>query len=109
MDFLLIKGLYIDPYYPIIAFVGLAASGWAAYNGYKLYQATRGASDFWMFLSAFMGSMTVYSGLLFARTTVLVSYQTPIRSLQDITIIAAAVYAALAAIYIKRMFETISD
>ena len=109
MDFLLIKESYIDPLYPIIAFIGFAASGWAAYNGYKLYQATKGASDFWMFLSAFMGSMTVYSGLLFARTTFLVSYQTPLKSLQDITIVAAAVYAALAAIYIKRMFEALSD
>ncbi|HJH28430.1 MAG TPA: hypothetical protein C5S51_01850 [Methanosarcinaceae archaeon] len=109
MDFLLIKELYIDPSYPIIAFVGLAASGWAAYNGYKLYRATRGASDFWMFLSAFMGCITVYSGLLFVRTTFLVSYQTPIKSLQDITIVAAAVYAVLAAVYIKRMFATISD
>lgn len=109
MDFLLIKELYIDPFYPIVAFVGFAASGWAAYNGYKLYRATRGASDFWMFLSAFMGSITVYSGLLFARTTLLMAYQTPIKSLQDITIIAAAVYAALAAIFIKRMFETLSD
>ena len=109
MDFLLIKETYIDPMYPIIAFIALAASGWAAYNGYKLYNATKGASDFWMFLSAFMGSITVYSGLLFARTTFLMGFQTPIRALQDITIVAAAVYAALAAVYIKRMFDSFSE
>ena len=109
MDFLLIKETYINSMYPIIAFIGLAASGWAAYNGYKLYQATKGASDFWMFLSAFMGSITVYSGLLFARTTFLMGFQTPIQALQDLTIVAAAVYAALAAIYIKRMFDAFSE
>ncbi|MDO9516575.1 MAG: hypothetical protein Q7J10_00855 [Methanosarcinaceae archaeon] len=108
MDFILIKEAYIDPIYPIIAFIAFAASGWAAYNGYKLYNVTKGASDFWMFLSAFMGSITVYSGLLFARTTFLVEFEIPIKALQDLTIIAAAVYAALAAIYIKRMFDTLS-
>ncbi|MCL7410238.1 MAG: hypothetical protein P1P69_01035 [Methanosarcinaceae archaeon] len=108
MDFILIKEAYIDPIYPIIAFIGFAASGWAAYNGYKLYNVTKGASDFWMFLSAFMGSITVYSGLLFARTTFLIGLEVPIKALQDLTIIAAAVYAALAAIYIKRMFDALS-
>ncbi|MCK5283403.1 MAG: hypothetical protein KAK00_08405 [Nanoarchaeota archaeon] len=109
MDFLLIKETYLDSMYPLIAFIALAASGWAAYVGYKLYQVTKGASDFWMFLSAFMGSITVYSGLLFARTTFFMGFQTPIRALQDLTIVAAAVYAALAAIYIKRMFDAFSE
>ena len=109
MDFLLIKEVYIDPMYPLIAFIAFAASCGAAYVAYKLYQVTKGASEFWMFLSAFMGSITVYSGLLFARTTLFIGFQTPIKALQDITIVAAAVYAALAAIYIKRMFDALSE
>lgn len=105
IDFSMIKDIYFDPIYPIISFIALAAAAFGAHITRKMYYATMGASDFWMFLSGFMGALVIYTAANFMRKTVLVSLSIPLKSLQDVSLIVAYVFALMSAIFIHKMFE----
>lgn len=109
IDFALFKGIYFDPIYPIISVLAFAAAGFGTYITYKMYYATIGASPFWLFLSGFMGSMTLYTAANFLRKTALASISTPLKSVQDIALIVAYVFALMAAIFAYKMFEELTE
>ena len=109
VDFSMIKDVYFDPIYPILSFIALAAAAFGAHITRKMYYATMGASYFWMFLSGFMGSVVVFTASDFLRKTVLVSLSTPLKSLQDLSLIVAYVFALMSAIFIRKMFEDLIE
>ena len=109
VDFAIIKDVYFDPIYPIISVIALAAAAFGAYITRKMYYATMGASSFWMFLSGFMGSMTVYTTANFLRKTALASISTPLKSVQDVALIVAYVFALMSAIFVYKMFEELTE
>lgn len=109
VDFSMIKDVYFNPIYPIISFMALAAAAFGAHVTRKMYNATMGASYFWMFLSSFMSSVVVFTAANFLRKTVLASFSVPLKSLQDVALIVACVFALLSAIFIRKMFEDLTE
>ena len=109
VDFAMLKVVYFDPIYPVISVLALVAAAFGTYITRKMYYATMGASSFWLFLSGFMGSMTVYTAANFLRKTALVSISTPLKSLQDVSLIVAYVFALMAAIFVYKMFEELTE
>lgn len=93
----------------IMSFIVLTASAGIGYITRKLWYATAGASYFWMFLSAFTGTIAVYAVANFAKVTFLSNYAVLLQSIQDVAMVGAAVYAFVAAIFIRRMFEEIGE
>ncbi|MDW7774973.1 MAG: hypothetical protein SCH39_01385 [Methanosarcinales archaeon] len=88
-----------------LSFIVLIFSGGIAYITRKLWYATAGASYFWMFLSAFTGSIAVYAVANFAKVTFLKDYAVPLQAIMDVGLVSAAVYAFVSAIFIRKMFE----
>ncbi|MBE0521605.1 MAG: hypothetical protein IBX39_04980 [Candidatus Methanoperedenaceae archaeon] len=97
----------ISSYYPILSTINLVAAIFGVYYGMKLYYSTKGAIDFWLFLSAFLASLGAYTLFGFLRKALLVQYDIAFRSAQDVSIAFAAVFAVIAAIYVKKMFDRI--
>lgn len=95
----------ISDYYPVLSTINFIAALFGAYYGMKLYSSTKGATDFWLFLSALMGSLGAYTLFAFIRKAILMSYDAPMRSAQDLAIAFAVVFALVSAIYAKKMFE----
>jgi len=95
----------ISDYYPILSTINFIAALVGVYYGVKLYSSTKGSTDFWLFLSAFIGSLGAYTLFPFTRKALLTAYDAPMRSAQDLAIAFAAVFALMAAIYAKKMFE----
>ncbi|MCX9083065.1 MAG: hypothetical protein OIN83_12805 [Candidatus Methanoperedens sp.] len=94
----------ISSFYPILSTINLVAVLICIYYGKKLYDSTKGAADFWLFLSAFIFSLGGFILFDFIRKT-MVSFNSPIMAAQDLAITFAAVFALVAAIYIKKMFD----
>jgi len=100
-------GLYnmdISSFHPLLSAINLLAVLICIYYGKKLYDSTKGAADFWLFLSAFIFSLGGFIMFDFVRK-ILVSFNSPIMAAQDLTITFAAIFALVAAIYIKKMFD----
>jgi hypothetical protein len=93
----------------LLSFIVLAVSAGIAYITRKLWYATAGASYFWMFLSAFTGSIAVYAVADFAQVTILIDYAAPLQAIMDVGLVSAAVYAFVSAIFIRKMFEELSE
>ena len=96
-------------YYSLLATVNLVAALAGVYYGSKLYNLTKGATDFWLFLTAFMMCFGMYTLFAFIRKAILVTYDMPMRSAQDVAIAFASVFAALSAIYAKKMFDQLFE
>ncbi|MCL7415060.1 MAG: hypothetical protein M8349_03220 [ANME-2 cluster archaeon] len=96
----------------IVSFITMIASAGIAYITRKLWYATAGASYFWMFLSAFTGSIAIYAVANFAKVTFLSNYIAilpPLKAIMDVALVSAAVYAFVASIFIRKMFEELSE
>ncbi len=93
----------------LLSFIVLTVSAGIAYITRKLWYATAGASYFWMFLSAFTGSIAVYAVADFASITFLNEYAAPLQAIMDVGLISAAVYAFVASIFIRKMFEELGE
>lgn len=93
----------------LLSFIVLTVSASIAYITRKLWYATAGASYFWMFLSAFTGSIAVYAVADFAKITFLSDYVEPLQAIMNVALISAAVYAFVASIFIRKMFEELSE
>ncbi|KCZ73076.1 hypothetical protein ANME2D_00135 [Candidatus Methanoperedens nitroreducens] len=95
----------ISEYYPVLSTINFIAALFGVYYGRKLYASTKGATDFWLFLSAFIASLGAYTLFAFVRKALLMSYDAPMRSAQDLAVAFAAVFALMAAVYAKKMFD----
>jgi|SRR3990172_1567297 len=95
----------LSNYYPLLSTINFVAVMMCVYYGKKLYDSTRGAADFWLFLSAFIFSLGGFIIFDFVRESILVSFNSPIMAAQDLSITFAAIFALVSAIYIKKMFE----
>lgn len=91
-------------YYSLLSTINLVAAILCVYYGKKLYDSTKGAADFWLFLSAFIFSLGAYIMFDFVRKSIL-SFDSPIMAAQDLTITFAAIFALISAIYVKKMFD----
>lgn len=99
----------ISDYYPLLSTINFIAALIGVYYGRRLYLSTKGATDFWLFLSAFVGSLGAYTLFAFVRKALFISYDLPMRAGQDIAIAFAAVFALISAIYAKKMFEQLLE
>jgi len=95
----------LSDYYPVLSTINFIAALLGVYFGSKLYFSTKGATDFWLFLSAFIASLGAYTLFAFVRKAIFMSYDSPMRSAQDLAIAFAAVFALMSAIYAKKMFD----
>lgn len=95
----------ISYFYPVLSAINFVAAMLCAYYGKKLYDFTKGAADFWLFLSVFIFSLGGYIMFDFVRKSILVSFNSPIMAAQDLAITFAALFALISAIYIKKIFE----
>lgn len=95
----------LSDYYPLLSTINFIAALVGVYYGTTLYYSTKGATDFWLFLSAFVASLGAYTLFAFVRKALLMSYDAPMRSAQDLAIAFAAVFALISAIYAKKMFD----
>lgn len=95
----------LSDYYPVLSTINLIAALFVVYYGSKMYYSTKGATDFWLFLSAFIASLGAYALFAFLRKAIFITYDSPMRSAQDLAIAFAAVFALISAIYAKKMFE----
>lgn len=91
-------------YYSLLSTINLVAAILCVYYGKKLYDSTKGAADFWLFLSAFIFSLGAYIMFDFVRKSN-ISFDSPIMAAQDLTITFAAIFALISAIYVKKMFD----
>jgi hypothetical protein len=91
--------------YPLLSGINLIAAIFCVFYGKKLYDSTKGAADFWLFLSAFIFSLGTFILFDFIRNSFLFSFDSPIKAAQDLTITFAAIFALVSAIYVKKMFE----
>ena len=97
--------LLLDNYYRFIAAVNLIAAAVCVYYGRKIYESTRGATEFWLFLSAFIASLGTYMLLDFSRVTFLMQFDPIILSAQDLAIAFAATFALICGVYAKKTFN----
>lgn len=92
-------------YYACFSTLNLVAVIVCVFYGKKLYDSTRGAADFWLFLSAFIFSLGGFVLFDFVSKTILFSFRPVIMAAQDLSIAFAAIFALLSAVYIKKMFD----
>lgn len=95
----------IGNYYSVLSSINLVAVIVCVFYGKKLYDSTKGAADFWLFLSAFIFSLGGFVIFDFINKTILLSISSPIMAAQDLFIAFAAIFALISAIYIKKMFD----
>jgi NO-binding membrane sensor protein with MHYT domain len=102
-----LNGYYslLQDYSRLIVAVNLIAMLLTVYYGIKLYKSTRGASEFWLFLSAFIASLGIYMLLDFFRVTFLIRLDPVVLSAQDLAIAFAATFALICGVYAKKMFN----
>lgn len=93
----------------MLSTIDFLAASVCLYYGNKLYNSTRGAADFWLFLSAFIASLGAYTLFDFTRKVLFVHYDIPLRSAQDLTLAFAAIFALISAIYAKKMFDKVIE
>ncbi|HIH44699.1 MAG TPA: hypothetical protein HA257_06420 [Candidatus Methanoperedenaceae archaeon] len=94
-----------DLVYPFLSFIGFAGATFAAYLTRKMYYVTKGASYYWMFLSAFSASIAVFSFLEFLRLTFLIQYNVELLAAQVVALVAAGSFGLVAAILVSKLFE----
>ncbi len=97
--------MVLSDYYHLISTINLVAGVVCVYYGRRLYESTKGAKEFWLFLPAFISSLGIYILFDFTRKTILTWFDSPIRSAQDLAIIFAAIFALISGIYAKKMFD----
>lgn len=104
--------MYLNDYYillrdysHLIVGINLVIALVCVYYGRKLYESTRGATDFWLFLSAFVASLGTYLLLDFSRVTFLMRFDPIIISAQDLAIAFSATFALVSGVYAKKMFD----
>ena len=95
----------ISNYYTLLSTINFVAAIACVYYGKKMYDATKGAADFWLFLSAFIFSLGGYIMFDFVRKSILISFNSPIMAANDLSITFAAIFALASAIYIKKLFD----
>lgn len=62
----------------MLSTIDFLAASVCLYYGNKLYNSTRGAADFWLFLSAFIASLGAYTLFDFTRKVLFVHYDIPL-------------------------------
>lgn len=97
--------ILLRDYSHLIVGVNLIIALIVVYYGRKLYESTRGATDFWLFLSAFVASLGTYLLLDFSRVTFLMRFDPIILSAQDLAIAFSATFALVSGVYAKKMFD----
>ncbi len=95
----------LSEYSPLISSINLIAAVICVYYGRKLYELTKGATDFWLFLSVFVACLGAFLLFDFFRITFLIWFDSPIRSAQGVAIAFAATFALMSGIYAKKMFD----
>jgi hypothetical protein len=91
--------------YHLLSLINLVAVTLSVLYAKKLYDSTRGAADFWLFLSAFIFSLGAYILFDFIEKLFTVTFESPIHAAQDMSISFAAIFALVSAIYVKKMFD----
>src|SRR5665811_453224 len=97
--------MVMNTFYSLLSLINLVAIMLCVYYAKKLYDSTRGAADFWLFLSAFIFSLGVYIKFDFIRKSFTAAFDSPINAAQDMSITFAAIFALVSAIYVKKMFD----
>jgi hypothetical protein len=97
--------MVMSTFYSLLSLINLVAIMLCVYYAKKLYDSTRGAADFWLFLSAFIFSLGAYIMFDFIRKSFTVAFDSPINAAQDMSITFAAIFALVSAIYVKKMFD----
>lgn len=97
--------MVMSTFYLLLSLINLVAVTLCVYFAKKLYDSTRGAADFWLFLSAFIFSLGAYILFDFIRKLFTVTFDSPINAAQDLSITFAAIFALVSAIYVKKMFD----
>lgn len=95
----------LNTVYSLLSLINLIAVMLSVYYAKKLYDSTRGAADFWLFLSAFIFSLGAYILFDFIRQLFNITFDSPINAAQDMSITFAAIFALVSAIYVKKMFD----
>jgi hypothetical protein len=95
----------LDIIYHLLSLVNLVTVTFCVLYAKKLYDSTRGAADFWLFLSAFIFSLGAYILFDFTEKIFPVTFESPIHAAQDMSITFAAIFALVSAIYVKKMFD----
>jgi len=72
--------------YHLLSLINLAAVTLSVLYAKKLYDSTRGAADFWLFLSAFIFSLGAYILFDFIEKLFSVTFESPIHAAQDMSI-----------------------
>lgn len=91
--------------YHLLSLINLVVVTLSVLYAKKLYDFTRGAADFWLFLSAFIFSLGAYILFDFIEKLFTVTFESPIHAAQDLSISFAAIFALVSAIYVKKMFD----
>ncbi|MCX9084872.1 MAG: hypothetical protein OIN87_08765 [Candidatus Methanoperedens sp.] len=91
--------------YNLFSIINLVAAVLCVYYAKKLYDSTKGAADFWLFLSAFIFSLGAYIFFDFVEKLFGLVFESAIKAAQDMSISFAAIFALVSAIYIKKMFD----
>lgn len=71
----------------------------------KIYDFTRGATDFWLYFCAFifsLGGFTIFDILINFSP---LSYVSPFMAVKDLSMVFASIFAFVSVIYLRRMFE----
>ena len=97
--------MVMSTFYSLLSLINLVAVMLCVYYAKKLYDSTRGAADFWLFLSAFIFSLGAYIMFDFIRKSFTIAFDSPINAAQDMSITFAAIFALVSAIYVKKMFD----
>jgi len=97
--------MVFSDYYPLLSTINLVAAILCVFYGKKLFDSTKGAADFWLFLSAFIFSLGAFIMFDFFRKTFFLSFDSPLNAAQDLSITFAAIFSIVSAIYVKKMFD----
>lgn len=95
----------LSDFYLLLSAINLVAAMLCVFYGKKLYDSTKGAADFWLFLSAFIFTIGAYIMFDFFQKSIFTSFDSPIKAAQDLSITFAAIFAVVSAIYVKKMFD----
>lgn len=99
----------IDNFHQLLSTINFITAVAGVYYGRILFHSTKGATDFWMFLTAFVTSIGLYTLFDFLRIAIFVPLDAPLRSAQDVAIAFASVFAVLSALYVRKMFDQLFE
>lgn len=95
----------LNTIYHLLSLINLVAVAFSVFYAKKLYDSTRGAADFWLFLSAFIFSLGAYITFDFIEKLFSITFESTINAAQDMSITFAAIFSLVSAIYVKKMFD----